>query len=276
ATYDSWAYNQTQNSDGDWIIRNSSMDFSFNESQLSTRFYNASLITVTTGTTSSSLSDIQAYDGVTYDIDEDTSDVFFTVNFTGVSDFNNLIIRYRSAEEDLLHVMAIEIYDYGDNDWEEYGTLVGNAIFQIVQFGVFDTDEHIQDGVVSVRIFQDEGVPGKTHMHEFDWITISKGFGTPSGQEIDPFSIHTNGDTPLSANWDAGLWNITSSWIKAKLNWSYIQDIPSYVKAWTFKLNTTDFTGAWDSNWTAKDYDKWMYNQSDGSTNSSYMTSITN
>ena len=41
-------------------------------------------------------------------------------------------------------------------------------------------------------------------------------------------------------------------------------------------LAKIDFTTGWDANWSILDYDKWMYNMSDGATNSSYMTSITN
>ena len=51
----------------------------------------------------------------------------------------------------------------------------------------YDSEKHIQDGIVQVRFFQDEkATPPTTHIHQFDWVILSKGFGTPVGQEIDP------------------------------------------------------------------------------------------
>lgn len=43
-----------------------------------------------------------------------------------------------------------------------------------------------------------------------------------------------------NANIDLGNYNGTFDWIFAKLNWSWLQNIPSYVKDWSFKLNATD------------------------------------
>jgi len=46
---------------------------------------------------------------------------------------------------------------------------------------------------------------------EFDWVIVSKGVATPSGTEVDPFSIHKDGDVELTANWNVGSFNITAS-----------------------------------------------------------------
>ena len=58
---------------------------------------------------------------------------------------------------------------------------------------------YIQDGVVQVRFYQDEKVPPKTHIHQFDWVALSKGLGTPVGQEIDP-NFHAWAGNPFLNN----------------------------------------------------------------------------
>ena len=45
--------------------------------------------------------------------------------------------------------------------------------------------------------------------------------------ETDPESVHRDGSTPLTANWDAGLYNITADWFKGNINWSDVQNAPS-------------------------------------------------
>jgi len=58
--------------------------------------------------------------------------------------------------------------------------------------GVYDDSEHIEDGIVQVRFYQEE-VGNAGHVHQFDWVGLSKGFGTPVGEEIDPLSLHRDG-----------------------------------------------------------------------------------
>ncbi len=211
----------TETTDG-WIINSFDggiLNTTFNQSQLSIQFFNVSTIDVITGTPAGTIGDIQSYNNIPYNVSEVGSDLELRVNFTGVEDFNELIVRYKSEEEDLAHTLVVQIYDVGSSTWEEYGTLPGTSHYHIVEFGVFDSDEHIDgDGVVQVRFFQDEGVPPRTHLHNFDWVTISKGFGTPSGEEVDPDSIHKDGDVPWmgnengnqfnTTNWDWGFFNV--------------------------------------------------------------------
>jgi len=208
----------------------------FNDSKLATTFYNASQIATITGTPAGTLGDIQTYNNVAYNVSEDASDLELRVNFTvGVEgEFNQLIIRYRSTEEDLAHTMIVEIYEPDEDEWEEYGTLPGSAVYHVVQFGVFDSDEHVDaNGIVQVRMFQDEGVPPRTHNHEFDWVTISKGFGTPAGQEVDPdfnswlmnpilnFSLRAN---DVNSTWDV-IWANFLGNITNRITKLWVQDI---------------------------------------------------
>ena len=185
----------------------------FNQSKLETKFFNATALEVVTGTGAGNLADIQSYNNIPYNVTEDTSDVDLRVNFSvGVGgEFNQLIIRYRSAEEDLAHRMIVQIYEPDELEWEEYGILPGTSIYHIVEFGVYDSDEHVDsNGIVQVRFFQDEGVPPKTHMHNFDWVAISKGFGTPAGEEVDPVFNEWLESPKFMSNLSMPSYNITA------------------------------------------------------------------
>jgi hypothetical protein len=203
-------FNKTYYADEDWINKNSSNGFEFNESKLATVFYDASLISVITGTEAGLLEDIQSYNNTGFNISEVSSDFELRVNFTDVDDFNVIVLRYRGQEEDVAHTANVQLWDYDSSSWESYGALPVGQVYHIIEFGVFDAEEHIEDGTVQLRVFQDEGAPPKTHLHEFDWVTISKGFGTPLGEEVDPYAIHRDGSIPLMANWNAGDYNITA------------------------------------------------------------------
>ena len=164
--------------------------FDFNESNLETIYFIADAIQVITGTGSGDLADIQTYNQTTYNVTEDSSDFELRVNFTGITEFTTLIVRHKVSEV-ADHTTAIQIWDYGDSAWEGYGFLSEELTSEIQTFGVYDDAEHIDGGVVQVRVYQDE-LPGSSHIHQFDWVGISKGFGTPVGTEVDPLSFHKN------------------------------------------------------------------------------------
>ena len=136
--------------------------------------------------------DIQTYNNIPYNVSEVESDLELRINFTGVINFNNLIVRYKSIEEDEPHILYVQIWDYEEEIWEDYDRLVAVGSYIIRNFGVYDSNQHIEDGIVQVRFYQDEGVPAKTHLHNFDWVALSKGYGVPSGQDSD--TTYTAGD----------------------------------------------------------------------------------
>ena len=166
-----------------WNIFNGSI-LTFNESKLETTYFNASAINVVTGTSSGNLEDIQSYNNVYYNITEDLSDYELIVNFTNITSFTTLIVRHKTDDEGV-HIARIQIWDYVLEDWEGYGYLTEATTAEIKTIGVYDDDDHIQNGVVQVRFFQEE-VGNLGHIQGFDWVALSKGFGTPVGQEIDP------------------------------------------------------------------------------------------
>ena len=211
ATYNLWAYNQTQNSDNDWILRNSSMDFNFNDSMLSTIYYNATQSSAITGTIDGgTLEDTQHqdgnYDGNTFNFSEESGSpgLDLRMNFTGVIDFNQGIIRYKTSALKGDYPI-IQLWSYTDSDWEDYPSFAESESFATITQPVFDATEHLQDGVVQMRIYKSDN--GKTQNHYYvDWVAISKGYGTPSGQEIDPYSYHRN------SNLNASGYNITANY----------------------------------------------------------------
>ena len=153
---------------------------------LEVTYYNATSTLVITGTGAGALSDIQTYNQITYNVTEDASDFELRVNFTGITEFTTLLVRHKT-DVDAGNIAAIQIWDYDSSSWEGYGYLTESITSEIKTLGVYDDSEHIQDGIVQVRFYQDEpATPPTTHIHQFDWVALSKGFGTPVGQEIDP------------------------------------------------------------------------------------------
>jgi len=200
-------------------------DTAYADSLLIVTIYNASAITNVTGTSSGGISNITSYDSISYNVSEVNSDIDFRVNFTGITDFNQIIVRYKSATTES-HTMDIALWDSVLDSWESYRTVGVSPDYNIMTMNVYDIADHIVSGIVQLR-FYSSNVGSSTHNHQFDWVAISKGPATPSSSETDPYSIHKDGNVGLTGNWDAGLFNITASWFVGMLNWSNLQNTPS-------------------------------------------------
>lgn len=230
-----------------WSSFNGSL-FDFNESQLETVYFLANATQVVTGTGAGTLANIQTYNRTTYNVTEANSDFELRVNFTGITEFTTLLVRHKTSVV-AGHTAVVQIWDYGDSAWEGYGVLSEQTTSSMQTFGVYDDSEHIDGGIVQVRFYQDEGVPNTAHIHQFDWVGISKGFGTPVGTEIDPYALYKDGTVPLDANWNQSSYNLTSttSWFLGKVGWGTIQDkfitavddVFIYMSGTTATLNTT-------------------------------------
>jgi len=233
--------------------------FNFNESKLSTEYFLASSIQVVTGTGAGSLADIQTYNQTTYNVTEVASDFELIVNFTGITEFTTLLVRHKTDTE-AGHIALIQIWDYDASAWKEHGKLIESTIYETKTLGIYCGTNHIQDGVVQIRFYQDEGPPNTAHVHQFDWVGISKGYGTPVGQEIDPHSVHRDGNTPLTANWDAGSFNITADYFVgdgsrltnvAGGNLSWNESYADTLYSSTYNATYDSTTSEWDGNKTA-------------------------
>ena len=195
-TYNTWAYNMTTPA------------IEYADQLINTTFFNATSVWVVSGTASGSLGDIQTYNGVSYNVTEVSSDYDLRINFSVSSTFNELIIRYKSSLAES-HITNVYIWDYEDSDWESYGILGETSNYGIFTFPVFDASEHLDGGVIQVRI-NTENVGALTHEHFFDWVTLSKGIQIASSTETDPFSVHRDGLLPLTGDWNVGGYNITN------------------------------------------------------------------
>lgn len=197
----------------DWILYNDILhEFSFNESKLATTFYNCSNVSAVAGTVEGGFYEINKYDGISLNVTETAGapGMDFRINFTGIVDFNQLIWRYKSIVGEN-HITKVQLWDYDDNDWETYATLSDVGAYNVKEIGVYDADEHILDGAIQMR-FISESNGNTNHIHYFDWVTIADGFATPSGAEIDPYSIHTSSINESQFFYN-GILNLNQSYI---------------------------------------------------------------
>ena len=190
--------NITYTSDEIWINKNSSNSFNFNISKLSTTYYNATQSEAVAGTIDGgTLVDTQhqdgKYDGITFNFSEvsATPGLDLRINFTGIDSFNQGVMRYKTASGLSGAYPIIQMWNYDTGAWEDYPPVAEILTFVTIEQPVFDSAEHLSNGVAQMRIYK--ATKGNTgNKYYVDWIAISKGFGTPSGEEVDPYSFHKN------------------------------------------------------------------------------------
>lgn len=199
----------------DWLYSSLNTIY-FNESKLATTFFNITTLDNVTGTSLGILTDIQIYDDISYNVTEVAGGLDFRLNFTNVSDFNQLIFRYKSSSNEN-HILQVQIYDYDDTNWESYVSLSNVAEYNIKEIGVYDSDEHIQNETVQIRVYL-SGAGNPSHTHYFDWFTIANGLATPSGAEIDPYSYHKGEDIDMLGNNITNVTTITINEVSGACN----------------------------------------------------------
>ena len=215
-TYDLWAYNQTNVAQADWLY-NDGLDIYFNESKLSTIYYNATQVADVVGTIDAgSLADTQHqdgnYDGVTLNFTEDSGSpgLDLRMNFTGIDNFNLGVIRYYTSSL-AGDYPVIQVWDYDKSDWEDYPLLAESETFATIEQPVFDSDDHISEGVVQMRLYKLAN--GNTQNHYYvDWVAIAKGYGTPAGEEVDPSSLHISKLNLTQFEYNSGF-KINTTWL---------------------------------------------------------------
>lgn len=253
----------------DWNIFNGSI-LTFNDTKLSSIYYNATSAlaivgTIDAGTLADTHHSDGSYDGTTFNFSEAAGSpaLDLRINFTGIEDFNRGVIRYKTSSL-AGNYPIVQMWNYDSSIWEDYPPVGESDTFATMTQPVFDSSDHLEDGVAQMRIYKASN--GNTNNHYYvDWIAIVQGFGTPSGQEVDPHSIHRDGTGSLTGNWDVGNFNITNvNWLDA--------DYGNFTTAWinninisTWALNVSrnwtamTFTGfnlTWDNNWV----NTWAYN----------------
>ena len=204
----------TYYSDEIWINKNSTNAFNFNETKLSTIYYNATQSQAIAGTIDGgTLVDTNhqdgKYDGNTFNFSEvsATPGLDLRINFTGITTFNQGVMRYKTASGLAGVYPIIQMWNYNTLAWEDYPPVAQSITFATIEQPVFDSAEHVSGGVAQMRIYK--ATKGNTgNKYYIDWIAITKGFGTPSGEEVDPYSFHTGQDINNSG------YNISADYFK--------------------------------------------------------------
>jgi len=131
------------------------------------------------------------------------------INFTGVIDFNSIIMRewYTGSAG---HEIIIGLYDYNEGTYEEeYGDITDMEDFAFTVRDVFDASLHINETNVSLRLRHDQnGIA--IHDLFIDYVSLVDGFSTTKNTEHDSMSGRDDpGNHPWALPTD-GSRNITS------------------------------------------------------------------
>lgn len=189
--------------------------FDFNESKLSTIYYNATSAQTVEGTIDGTISLTQHpdgdYDGTTLNITEVSGSpgLDVRINFTdGLTSFSQGVMRYYTSSL-AGDYPIIQMWDYNNSQWNDFPAVGESLSFATIEQPVFASDKYVQDGVVQMRLYKSSN--GNTNNEYYiDWITIAKGYNVPTGEEIDPLSIHRDGNVQLTGDWNVGGYNITN------------------------------------------------------------------
>ena len=190
-------------------IQNCSVDNSCSnityDSELVTIYHNATEGATISGTViSGTLIDTQHptgnYDDTTFNFSEQVAApaLDMRMNFTGITDFSKGVIRYRTTKLKGDYPI-IQLWDYDDSKWEDYPLLGESESFATIEQSVYDDDEHIENGIVQMRLYK-SGTGNTQNKYYVDWIALIEGMGVTSGQEIDPYALHRDGSNTMIGN----------------------------------------------------------------------------
>jgi len=236
----------------DWNTFDGSV-LNFNESKLSSVYFNATQSEIITGTVDGgSLDDVGHsdgnYDEITFNFSESSGSpgLDLRINFTGVDDFNRGVMRYRTSSL-AGDYPIVQMWNYDDEVWEDYPPVGESDKFATMTQPVFDSSDHLYGGVAMMRIYKYSN--GNTNNHYYvDWIAVIKGYGTPSGEEVDPYSIHRDGSVTLTDNWNVGGYNITGyNWFVANESNDNYNESYEY---WNNVTLTSESDPLWEANYS--------------------------
>lgn len=131
-----------------------------------------------------------AYDGVTLNLTERASSpgLDIRMNFTSITSFNKGLVRYKTSTL-VGDKPIIQLWSYTSSSWEDYAIVGETVSFSTIEQSIFYYTEHLSGGVVQARLYKSSN-GNINNKYYIDWMAISDGIATPSGQEIDPYSIH--------------------------------------------------------------------------------------
>jgi len=243
---------------GDSWITYTNPNFIFNESKLATIYYNVTQSNIVKGTIDGgTLANTQhqdgKYDGVTFNFSEASGSpaLDLRINFTGITSFTNGVMRYKTSSL-AGDYPIIQLWNYDTSSWEDYPAVAQSSNFATITQPVFDSSEHVSGGIVQMRLYKASN--GNTNNHYYvDWIAISKGYGTPAGEEVDPLSFHKN------QNLNNSEYNITTDYFFG--DGSQLTGISTYNVTYAGLINNASYLSTYNST-----YNTWAYNQTFNST----------
>lgn len=178
----------------DWTIGDSWNTFdgstlTFNESKLSSTYYNATVSQIVAGsldggTLANTKHSDGNYDSLTMNVSEVSGSpaLDLRVNFTGVDSFSRGVMRYKTSSLSG-DVPLRQLWNYNTGSWDSLASLSTSEDFAIVTQPVFNNVNYIQDNIIQLRIYKSSN--GNTNNHYYiDWVAMVGGYGVPSGQEI--------------------------------------------------------------------------------------------
>ena len=242
----------------------------FNESKLSSTYYNATQSNLIKGIIDGgSLINTQHpdanYDGITLNFSEESGSpaLELRVNFTGVEDFSRGVMRYKTGSLSGDYPLR-QLWNYDTSNWETLTAFTESEDFVIITMPIFNSVSYVQDGVVQLRIYKSSN--GNTNNHYYvDWVAMVGGYGVPSGQEVDPifsswlndpiFEYNINA-SDVNSTWDwltATNLNITGSAYIGDLTWNGNLDLGGNNITNIGKINATDWTNISISHLTTDD-----------------------
>lgn len=138
------------------------------------------------------LGNLSYYDNQLFNITESAgpNPLTFLVNFSGVSSFDSVLLRERYTGTSG-HLIFFELYDFSSDSWEEYYSISDQAGLVVEVIPVFDPDEHVSSGNVSV-MFYHLGTGVSTYKLLIDFIQLQKGSTTLVNTEHDSLSGRNN------------------------------------------------------------------------------------
>jgi len=221
ANHTAWEINQTSDETYINLLDNA---FTMNETELNDtidsrfaiEYYNASSYYLPDGSVDSgSLSDTSDYDGVAFNVSESVGapGLDLRINFTGVNDFNEIVMRL--LVDDSQHTYTVYLYDNSSSSWESYAEIGGTSNYEIYEFGVYDSSDHIldSDGTVILRIYS--AAAGNTnHVIQFDWLQLEEGPVTFNTIESDPLAIHKDAINTTQLSYNGSQLNIVTEWFQ--------------------------------------------------------------
>ena len=140
------------------------------------------------------------YDGISFNLTEAVPnglEYYANTSADVTTDVNKICIRYLADGDDF----DVSIWDIPLNDWEGYITLTSNTDFAWVCTDIRDSADHLVDDKIMIKIvnaYQDS----TQHKLFIDAMYVSSGYTPRIGNEVDPVSIHANGNTPLTGEWN--------------------------------------------------------------------------